>query len=398
MLLYKNYRLRTLLHTSTQTPASTHNTLITHTQSDKYALGRTIHENTSKMAPRWRVAPKNVASLREPLKGSLAAVKGNPFAALDVYDRCYLLELPGELRNRIYTYYLVEGAEDRARLNFEEDQVEKEQEKKNGAEPQRVYSEYVTGRSGVPRPWDVWFQRPVEPPALLFANQQIKSELTGILTDYAPFHVGIDFTFMADKDGSNLSLTSNMTNSLLPSGDSNTKTDSDFIDPKGLALTLNCDILSRLDPLELVNGGNVWTFIPDEEWNDCFVPVPEANLNLHIATSKELEDLGRRLRACSRTEDLVITWGLGSDSKWYSIQYLNLNATNVVFESLVQLAEAMPNLRRYSVQTPVFSMYASRKKDSWASPDTVRLTREFGEEADGELKQLLEDLHVLKKW
>ena len=112
-------------HTSTQTPASTHNTLITYTQSDKYALGRIIHENISKMAPRSRAPPKNVASLREPLKGSLAAVKGNPFAALDVYDRCYLLELPGELRNRIYTYYVVEGAEDRARLKFEEDQVEK---------------------------------------------------------------------------------------------------------------------------------------------------------------------------------------------------------------------------------------------------------------------------------
>lgn len=346
------------------------------------------------MAPRSRATPKNVAGLREPLKGSLAAIKGNPFAALDVYDRCYLLELPGELRNRIYTYYLVEGAEDRARLKFEEDQVEKKQDKKNRAEPQRVYSEYVTSRSGIARRWDMWLQRPVEPPALLFANRQFKSELTGILTDYAPLHVGIDFTIMADKDGSNLSLTSNMTNSLLPSGDLNTKSDSNFIDPKGLALTLKCNILSRLDPLEMVNGGNIWSFIPDDEWNTCFVPVPEANLNLHIATSKELEDLGRRLRACSQTEDLVITWGLRSDSKWYSIQYIDLNETNLVFESLVQLVETMPNVRRYSVETPMFSMYASRKKGSWASPDTVRLTREFGEEADGELKQLLKDLHV----
>lgn len=365
---------------------------------------------------------KKLYILSEPLKDSLAALEGKPLEEdpdpSNPGDRCYFLELPGELRNRIYAYSLVEDAKRRARLKFEADkEVEEEEDKKRGAEPERVYATRTTRESGDVRRSEkchIGGARLVRvEPALLFVNRQISSEFTGILTEYAPHHIGVNFKILFDGQDrfgcDKLSVSSDLADSALPSNDSDAVPGTGGVSARGIVLDLVCSVGPPPSPpspplppppnppkpiKEKSQYPESFTFT--RRWSRLVpTPIQEKDINTCIITSTELEDLGRRLQACEETRDIHIRWNVFSPSSRYRVEALDRSLAHPVFESLIQSVEAMPNLRRYSLQAGKRSVYASRKKgDGWESPSTVRFRDEIWRRPGSEWYQFLEDLDV----
>lgn len=365
-------------------------------------------DDAVKMPPRPGTFKKLVI-LSEPLKDSLAAREGilldeEPDLS-DPGDRCYILELPGELRNRIYVYSLVEDAERRARLKFEKDEeVEEEGDKKDGAGPERVYASRTNRESGnIERPgkWHTGGARLVRvEPALLFVNRRINFEFTGMLNEYAPHHIGVNFKILVDGQArfgrDPLSVSSDLADSALTSSDSNAVSATSDASARGIVLHLVCSVGPPLapDPPDLIKeepqqpGMVTWRcsrIVP--------TPILEKDINTCIIASAELEDLKRRLQACKQTRDIHICWKAFSPSSRFRVDALDRSLAYPVFESLIQSVEAMPGLRRYSIQVGSHSLYASRKKgDGWESPSTVRIKDEGWTQPGLEWNQFLQDV------
>ena len=309
-----------------------------------------MSDDAVKMPP--RPGPfKKLYIQSEPLKDSLAALEGIPLEEDsdpgNPGDRCYFLELPGELRNRIYAYSLVEDAGRRARVKFEKgDKLHNEEDKNGGAESEPVYASRATRESGnIERPgkWHIGGARLVRvEPALLFVNRQINFEFTGMLNEYAPHHIGVNFKILVDGQArsgrDHLSVSSDLVDSALPSSDSNGVSGTGGASARGIVLHLVCSVGPPLapDPPEFIKeepqqpGMVTWRcsrMVP--------IPILEKDINSCIIASSELEDLRRRLQACQQTRDIHISWKVFSPSSRYRIDKGNRSLAHPVIESLV---------------------------------------------------------------
>lgn len=408
------------------------------------------------MPPKKKLAPTATESFRNVVKGSLAAIRGNPFAVLHVYqpkrylqrpqlsdstkledsseDACPFLDLPGELRNRIYAFCILESADARARLILEKDV--------NGLEPTRPYSSTVRGSS-----WSQHRQYRSEQfhgrLALLLTESQVHKEFLGALAQYAPYHMELGLVVNLDEDESAEVLTTAMLEDTFPLAGA--EQDSLHPIPNALVINLRCfvdvfiptqgyeeddqagsgeDELVRDETDEANEGREESTEQSDEnqanwdnelgevgdehqqeedqaDWAEeeeevYYAPIPttEETVNSVVVTSEAFESLGQQLKACTPTTDLSIDWRL-SPSDYIIMQYQSDDAVNIVYESLVNLVEAMPNLRRYSIRVGRHGMYASRVYgDGWESFRTVRFDHEIMERPEGEWREFLQELQV----
>ena len=407
------------------------------------------------MPPKKKLAPTTTESLRNVVKGSLAAIRSNPFAVLHVYqpkrylqapqltdstkledsteDACPFLDLPGELRNRIYAFCILDSADERARLILEKDV--------NGLEPTRPYSSTIRGSS-----WSQHRQHRSQqfrgPLALLLTESQVHKEFLGALAQYAPYHMDLGLVVNLDEDKSAEVLTTAMLQDTFPLAGA--EQDPLHPIPSALVINLRCfvDVFIPTQDYEESDqaGSGEHELVRDEadetegereesteqsnekqadwgneageegdedqqkedqaEWAEeqdiYYAPISttEETVNSLVVTSDAFESLGQQLKACTPTTDLSIDWSL-SPSDYIIMQHQGDDAVNIVYESLVNLVEAMPNLRRYSIRVGRYGMYASRVYgDGWESFRTVRFDHEIMERPDGEWREFLQELQV----
>lgn len=407
------------------------------------------------MPPKKKLAPTTTESLRNVVKGSLAAIRSNPFAVLHVYqpkrylqapqltdstkledsseDACPFLDLPGELRNRIYAFCILDSADERARLILEKDV--------NGLEPTRPYSSTIRGSS-----WSQHRQHRSQqfrgPLALLLIESQVHKEFLGALAQYAPYHMDLGLVVNLDEAESAEVLTTAMLQDTFPLAGA----EQDPLHPIPSALVINfrclVDVFIPTQDYESGDqaGSEEHELVRDEadeaegereesteqsdenqadwdneageegdedqqeedqaEWAEeqdiYYAPIPttEETVNSMVVTSDAFESLGQQLKACTPTTDLSIDWSL-SPRDYIIMQHQGDDAINIVYESLVNLVEAMPNLRRYSIRVGRHGMYASRVHgDGWESFRTVRFDHEIMERPGGEWREFLQELQV----
>lgn len=407
------------------------------------------------MPTKKKLAPAATGSLRDVVKGSLAAIRGNPFAVLHVYqpkrylqtrqltdstnledsseDACPFLDLPGELRNRIYAFCILESADERARLTLEKDA--------NGLEPTRPYSSTIRGSS-----WSQHRQHRSNqfrgPLALLLTESQVHKEFLGALAQYAPYHIELGLVVNLEEDESAEVLTTAMLEDTFPLAGA--EPDPLHPIPNALVINLRCFVDVFIPTQDYEEGDQAgsgedervqgeadeadgegeesaeqsdenqadWDNEAGEEGDEdqqeegqvewaeeediYYAPIPttEETVNSMLVTSDAFESLGQQLKACTPTTDLSIDWSL-SPSDYIIMQYQGDEAVNIVYESLVNLVEAMPNLRRYSIRVGRHGMYASRVYgDAWESLRTVRFDQDIMERPEGEWREFLQELQV----
>ncbi|KAF7198599.1 hypothetical protein HII31_00338 [Pseudocercospora fuligena] len=322
-----------------------------------------------------------------------AYVNGNPYQDLYIPETTFL-DLPPELRNRIFEEAIVEcdsrwrDERDHQGYCCENSIVIKDAGKASG-------TDFDTFR----------FHE-----SLLLVNKQINQEWRTFLNHHVPLHMWTNITFKKISDTST-ELELGTLRQALPLIEADTldfavgtvgessqdQKYSSTCNARGLFLAIDCWVtgwaieneeddtdMTRLAPSEEEEehaDANEPTPIEDEEDQPDANPprTSEEEINFHLITSTGFEDLCNRLRLCEQVEDLIVEWNMRSESVWEFEDHAmgGSGVPNVLFDSLVQVIETMPNVKRYCLHCRTYAMFASRADgQAWSAESTLRLSHE----------------------
>ncbi|KXS98505.1 hypothetical protein AC578_2624 [Pseudocercospora eumusae] len=337
--------------------------------------------------------------------------KGNPYQDLYIPETTFL-DLPPELRNKIFEEVVVEcdsrwrDERDHQGYCCENSIVIQDAGKATGHFDKLKFHE-----------------------SLLLVNKQINLEWRTFLNHHVPLHMWTTMTFKKLTDNSTeLELgTLRQALPLIEAGPLDSAVGTVGESAQGQKYSSTCNARGLFLAIDCWVTG--WAFESEEDDTDITRSTPsdeeeehadtteatsseagedqphtkaprtsEEEINFHLITSSGFEDLCNRLRLCEQVEDLIVQWDMRSEStrEFESHAVASSGVPNVLFDSLIQVIEAMPNLKRYCVDCRTYAMFASRADgEAWSAEGTLRLSHETvgGCYYDTPCEELYQDLN-----
>ncbi|GIZ43781.1 hypothetical protein CKM354_000699500 [Cercospora kikuchii] len=173
----------------------------------------------------------------------------------------------------------------------------------------------------------------------------------------------------------------------------------EFEDYESLDSAFTLDTFTASDTSTTVTEQNAQQWMPswDNDGNRQESKGPcssnEEDINRHIVSSFDFEDLRQRLMLCHHTQDIAIIVNTRIDEHGDQEQELHTGRTNIFHDALIQIVEQMPRLRRHAVRVNRFTAFGSRQRgQAWTDTGVQRVSHQ-GAYEDG-YGTLLDGLHV----
>ncbi|EME79727.1 uncharacterized protein MYCFIDRAFT_199402 [Pseudocercospora fijiensis CIRAD86] len=214
--------------------------------------------------------------------------------------------------------------------------------------------------------------------SMLLVNKQIGEEWREVLDKHVPVHLQIDMT-LKNLDDSSKRLVGNMSKALPTETVKSARGASPPAEKHDRQSEVISTFAARGAFLEICCITEGWAPAPDHHTGITAELTPsEEEMNFHIITSAGFEGFCKRLRLCAKLEDLVVEWRLSSNEDYVMHAGSQSGTPNMLFESMIQVIEAIPRLKRYCLECGNYVMFASRPiGETWGSDKTLRLTHDI---------------------